>query len=98
LLDFKENYKAVKELAQSLLREGVLVKLTEKLVFHHKILEDWEKRVRAAFSTKKELELSDFKKIVPEGVSRKFLIPLVEYLDKKKITLRIGDKRILRKG
>lgn len=98
LLDFRESYKAVKELAQTLLREGILVKLTEKLVFHHKILEDWEGRVKEAFSNKRELELSDFKKLVPEGVSRKFLIPLVEYLDKKKITLRVGDKRILRKA
>lgn len=98
LLDFKENHKAIKELAQTLLREGVLVKLAEKLVFHRRILEDWERRVKEAFSNKRELELSDFKKLVPEGVSRKFLIPLVEYLDKKKITLRIGEKRILRKA
>lgn len=97
LLDFKENYKAAKELAQALLKEGVLVKLTDKLVFHAKILEEWENLVRTAFQKKKELELADFKNLTPTQVSRKFLIPLVEYLDKKKVTLRVGDKRILRK-
>ena len=30
------------------------------------------------------------------GLSRKFSIPLLEYFDKIKITLRIGDKRVLR--
>ncbi|WP_022854648.1 selenocysteine-specific translation elongation factor [Thermodesulfobacterium thermophilum] len=97
LLDFKENYKAAKELAQALLKEGVLVKLTDKLVFHAKILEEWENLVKAAFQKKKELELADFKNLTPTQVSRKFLIPLVEYLDKKKVTLRVGEKRILRK-
>ena len=31
------------------------------------------------------------------GVSRKFLLPLIEYFDSKKVTLRIGDIRKLRK-
>jgi len=30
-------------------------------------------------------------------VSRKFAIPLLEYFDGKKLTMRVGDKRILRK-
>ncbi|NNL42052.1 MAG: hypothetical protein HKO79_06120 [Desulfobacterales bacterium] len=31
------------------------------------------------------------------GASRKFVIPLIEYFDSQKITLRIGDIRKLRK-
>ena len=30
------------------------------------------------------------------GLSRKFSIPLLEYFDKIKVTMRVGDKRILR--
>jgi selenocysteine-specific elongation factor len=37
----------------------------------------------------------DFKEITG-GVSRKYLIPLLEYLDMEKITIRIGDIRKLR--
>ncbi|MGB5687453.1 MAG: SelB C-terminal domain-containing protein [Candidatus Electrothrix sp.] len=32
------------------------------------------------------------------GLSRKFSIPLLEYFDKIKLTIRVGDKRILRKN
>ena len=42
-----------------------------------------------------ELTIKDFKELT--GLSRKFMIPVLEYLDKSKITLRMGDKRVLRK-
>jgi len=97
LLDFKEDYKAVKELSQALLRDGTLVKISEKLVYHRKVLEEVERRVIEFFQKNKEMSLADFRSLFEVKISRKYLIPLVEYLDKRKITLRIGDKRILRK-
>lgn len=97
LMEFKERYKAAKELFQGLIREGILVKVSEKLVYHKKILEEIEKKVINFLIKNKEMTLSDFRAILGSRISRKYLIPLAEYLDKKKITLRIGDKRILRK-
>lgn len=97
LLDFKENYQAVTELIKILLREGKLVKITEKLVYHRQIIEDVKNRVMEFFKKKSELTISDFRSLLGDGISRKYLIPLLEYLDKEKITLRIGDKRVLRK-
>jgi selenocysteine-specific elongation factor len=38
---------------------------------------------------------TQFKEI--SQVSRKFAIPLMEHFDSKKLTMRIGDKRVLRK-
>jgi selenocysteine-specific elongation factor len=32
------------------------------------------------------------------GVSRKYLIPLIEYFDAKNVTIRVGDVRKLRRG
>ncbi|HEA83997.1 MAG TPA: selenocysteine-specific translation factor, partial [Thermodesulfobacterium geofontis] len=97
ILEFRDQYKAAKELSQTLLREGILVKVSEKLVYHKKVLEEIEKKVIDFFSKNKEMTLSDFRAILGSNVSRKYLIPLVEYLDKKKVTLRVGDKRVLRK-
>ncbi len=97
LLEFGKEVKAAEEVLKLLLREGVLVKLTDKLIFHSRVLKKIEEDVRAFFKSHSELTIGDFKKIVGEGVSRKYLIPIMEYLDKQKITLRVGDKRVLRK-
>lgn len=97
LFDFGAKYKAVKELSQMLLREGILVKVSEKLVYHQKVLEEIEKKVVDFLTKNKEMSLSDFRTLLGSNISRKYLIPLAEYLDKKKVTLRIGDKRVLRK-
>jgi selenocysteine-specific elongation factor len=97
LLEFGKDAKAAEEVLKLLLREGVVVKLTDKLIFHSQVLKKIEEDVRAFFKSHSELTIGDFKKIVGEGVSRKYLIPIMEYLDKQKITLRVGDKRVLRK-
>jgi len=98
IYEFGRDYRAAEEVFKVLLREGVLVKLTEKIVIHRRYVEEIEKKVLEYFKTHKEMVVSDFRRLVGEGVSRKYLIPLLEYLDKQKITLRIGNKRILRKA
>jgi hypothetical protein len=51
-------------------------------------------KVRAHFGEHTELEAGTFKALAG-GVSRKHAIPLLEHLDRQKVTLRRGDKRIL---
>ena len=97
LLDFKDKYKVAKELSQTLFKEEILVKISEKLIYHKNVLQEIEKKVIDFLTKNKEMTLFDFRKLLGSEVSRKYLIPLAEYLDKKKITLRVGDKRILRK-
>jgi selenocysteine-specific elongation factor len=41
------------------------------------------------------IDVSQFKELA--GVSRKYAIPLLEYLDSERITRRAGDKRIIHK-
>ena len=47
------------------------------------------------FSAHEKLSTQAFKELT--GLSRKFLIPLAEYFDREKVTLRVGDERLLRK-
>ena len=47
------------------------------------------------FATHEKLSTQAFKELT--GLSRKFLIPLAEYFDREKVTLRVGDDRLLRK-
>ena len=43
-----------------------------------------------------EMAAPDFKEMT--GVSRKYLIPLLEYFDAQNVTIRVGDVRRLRKS
>ena len=97
LLDFGDKYYVAKELLKLLQRESVLIPVTEKLVYHRNILEEVKRKVFDYFERHKELTVSAFKDLFGGNLSRKYLIPLLEYLDKEKITLRVGDKRVLRK-
>jgi selenocysteine-specific elongation factor len=42
----------------------------------------------------REITPIEFKDLL--GISRKYAIPMLEYFDSQKITIRVGDKRILR--
>jgi len=76
---------------QLLLREGVLVKITEDLILHPAALS----ALRELLATRRgqRFAVSDFKDWT--GVSRKYAIPLLEYLDRERITRRDGDARIV---
>ncbi len=101
LVEFKDNYKAAKEIFEALLRERVLIRLTDKIVMHSKVIERVKEEVIKFLKSHGEMQLSDFKKLINDAfgksVSRKYVVPLIEFMDKEKVTLRIGDKRILRK-
>jgi selenocysteine-specific elongation factor len=64
------------------------------MYFHCDAIDDLRKKAIAYLTAKKEMTPSDFKSVV--DVSRKYMIPLLEYLDEIKLTIRTGDKRILR--
>jgi len=74
-----------------LLREGVLVKLGDELVFHRAALEQLRRLVTAEKSRTPNLDVGRFKDLI--GVTRKHAIPLLEYLDRERVTRRVGDLR-----
>lgn len=78
-----------------LVREGSLVKLNEDIFYEARALEGIVRKTMDLMAKSGELTIKNFKDLT--GLSRKFIIPIFEHLDKSKITLRMGDKRILRK-
>ena len=80
-----------KSLMQLLLREGHLVKITDDLVLHAAALAG----LRAALAARcgERFGVSEFKDWT--GVSRKYAIPLLEYLDRERVTRRDGDARVI---
>jgi selenocysteine-specific elongation factor len=80
-----------RSLLQILLRERRLVKVADDLVFHRSALEAL--RERLAPHRGRRLSVPQFKDLA--GVSRKYAIPLLEYLDRERVTHREGDERLV---
>jgi selenocysteine-specific elongation factor len=77
-----------------LLNEGVLVKVTEELYFHGEPLNKLREDYTAALARDGKATPATFKDLT--GLSRKYIIPLMEYFDATKLTIRVGDHRTLR--
>jgi selenocysteine-specific elongation factor len=83
-----------RNLMDLLLREKVLVRVSEDLIFHAKALET----VRARLGEYKRkngprIGVPAFKEIA--GVTRKHAIPILEFLDRTGVTQRQGDERVI---
>jgi len=76
-----------------LLRDKVLIKISEELVFHQSALMDLRHKIAALKNTAPKIDVARFKDMT--GVSRKYAIPLLEYLDRERVTRRVGDERVI---
>jgi len=97
---FKDLGQDVKEgggmdLLEIMVKDETLIKVKEDLFFHKKAIEELKRRLVNFIKEKGEITTPELKTLT--GVSRKYTIPLIEYFDKTQLTVRIGDKRILRK-
>ena len=75
--------------------EGKIIKVKEDLYFHADAVNNLKEKTIAFLTANEDMSAPQFKDIA--GVSRKFLIPLLEYFDSKHLTIRVGDIRKLRK-
>ena len=87
------NPKRVGDLMHVLIENGKAESLGDNLFMHIEHLEHLKKNIIEYFKDEDSLNISDFKKLT--GLTRKTAIPLLEYLDRKKYTIRSGDVRIM---
>ena len=76
-------------------RQKVLVRL-DTLLFHDEALKRLKAEVAALKTTAgtgARIDVATFKERF--GVTRKFAIPLLEYLDRERLTRRVGDSRVI---
>jgi len=80
-----------RSLLQILIRERHLIRISEDLVFHQSAIEN----LRHLLAGRKAVRFSVgvFKDWT--GISRKYAIPLLEYLDREHVTRREGDERLV---
>jgi selenocysteine-specific elongation factor len=81
------------KLLRILLKEDVLHKVTEDLIFHQSALHQLREIVAQRKAKNNRIDVAAFKEMT--GLSRKYAIPLLEYLDRERVTRRDGDTRII---
>ncbi|MCK4577299.1 MAG: SelB C-terminal domain-containing protein, partial [Candidatus Marinimicrobia bacterium] len=99
-IDYLENWadelgtssERIKLLARIGESRGSLVRVAPRLIVHRSYIDRLIAAVRDHFKDHRELTVADLKNMT--GTSRKLAVPFLEYLDRKGITLRIGDKRV----
>ena len=86
--------KRAQKILQMLLREKVLIKVTDELIFHRAAVAQLrEMLVKYRKERGNKLPIPVFKELT--GITRKYAIPLLEYLDRERVTRRVGDERVI---
>lgn len=84
-----------RKVLQLLIDSGVLVKVHGEMYFHRGALDELTKKLReyAGQRADRAIDVAAFKDLA--GISRKYAIPLLEHLDRQRVTRREGDRRIV---
>jgi len=86
--------KRAEKLLQILLREKSLVRVSPELIFHANALALLKQQLATYKKAKGErISVPVFKDLT--GITRKYAIPLLEYLDRERVTRRAGDERVI---
>lgn len=92
IAQFQLDPEKARKLYHRLLHRGALVRVGEH-TFAAEALRALIERVRARKAISQRLDVGTFKELT--GVSRKYAIPLLEYLDRQHVTRRVGNERII---
>ena len=76
-----------------MLKENELVKVNEEMFVERTTIDQLVANVRALKSKSAKLGVAEFKNLT--GVTRKHAIPLLEYLDRQRVTRRVGEERMI---
>lgn len=93
--DLNVDQKNAMEVLHMLIDEKIIVKTKDDLYFDAFVINELKKELVAFLNKSKEITTPKFKEMT--NISRKFVIPLIEYFDSINLTIRVGDTRQLRK-
>jgi selenocysteine-specific elongation factor len=89
----KVERNTARKIIQLMLKDNALIKINEELFVDRAAIEKLIVDVRALKSTNPKFGVGEFKNLT--GVTRKHAIPLLEYLDRQRVTRRVGDERMI---
>ena len=93
LAGLKVDKARAQKIVTLLLRDKVLVKVSEDLLFHRDALADLRRLMAGEKAKSSKINVARFKDLT--GITRKYAIPLLEYLDREHVTRRVGDDRVI---
>ena len=84
-----------RKILQTLIDAGVVVRVHGEMFFHRQALDDLIEKLQthASRNSDRAIDVAAFKELT--GISRKYAIPLLEYLDRQRVTRREGDRRVI---
>ena len=85
--------RLLERVGRVLVGEKVLDRVGEAMLVHRDHLETLKRDVRRRFAAGSKLEVAALKEMT--GLSRKHVIPLLEYLDRERVTRRAGAGRVV---
>lgn len=91
----RSSEKEVRDHLALLVRDGLVVRVSSDIFYDHGALDSIRQKLLRHLQQKGDIIPAEFRELT--GLSRKFMIPLLECFDNEKLTLRVGDKRVLRK-
>ena len=92
--DLMQRFAITPALVQHLIREGQIVRLSDEVVFSRRAAGEAVERLRAYLTANSRLTVAAARDVL--GSSRRYVLPLLAWLDAQKVTRRVGDDRILR--
>ncbi|MCP4719349.1 MAG: selenocysteine-specific translation factor, partial [Desulfobacteraceae bacterium] len=93
--DLNLDQKTAKDVLQILIDEKRIVKTKDDLNFDARAVGNLEEKLISFLKENEKITTPEFKDMT--GISRKFVIPLIEYFDSVNLTIRVGDTRQLRR-
>ncbi|ACG71689.1 selenocysteine-specific translation elongation factor [Anaeromyxobacter sp. K] len=84
----------VQAVLKLLAAEGRALRVSSELYFDAAAVKTLEAKLVAWLRERRQITTQEFKDLV--GATRKHVIPLAEFFDREKVTLRVGEKRVLR--
>jgi len=88
-----EERALFERVARVLVSEGSLARVGERFLVEKDSLRALERRLRERYAAGSKIEVAALKEMT--GLTRKHVIPLLEYLDRERVTRRAGASRIL---
>jgi selenocysteine-specific elongation factor len=87
------NAASLRDLFDVCVAEGHLVKITEDVYLHADAEAEMRRRVTAKLAAGPGLTVAEIRDLL--GTTRKYAVPLCEYLDRAEVTRREGDLRVV---